>query len=143
MKIVVKVLQGQECNLEVLEETNVLELKKMVAEHLNVLPDNQKLLYMGKPLSDSKTLKEYAIKDGAKLNVVIRKAEDSNSVGNKEVISLQEAVSRFLRKYYNEADSKKVLNEFMKEFDRSLASLSLDDIERMSAACMLDEKQIV
>ncbi|XP_046400658.1 ubiquitin-like protein 4A [Ischnura elegans] len=149
MKINVKVLQGQECTLEVSEETKVLDLKKMVEKELKVSPGHQKLLYLGKPLSDSNALKEYSIKDGAKMNLIIKKVEDSNSVAAKEVppvipvTSLQEAVTTFLRKYYNESDSKRVLNEFMTEFDRSLAALSLDDIERLAATCMLDEKHTV
>ncbi|XP_071444224.1 ubiquitin-like protein 4A [Hetaerina americana] len=149
MKINVKVLQGQECTLEVTEETNVLDFKKMVEKELKVPPGNQKLLYMGKPLSDGNTLKEYSIKDGAKMNLVVKKVDEMNPVVSKEVppvipvTSLQEAVTAFLRKYYNEADSKRVLLEFMTEFDRSLAALSLDDIERMAATCMSDEKHTV
>uniref|UniRef100_A0A0K8SYX8 Ubiquitin-like domain-containing protein n=1 Tax=Lygus hesperus TaxID=30085 RepID=A0A0K8SYX8_LYGHE len=126
MKITVKILQGQETTLEVSDQTSVKDLKQQVFQTLKVPVNQQKLLLTGKPLSDEKYLVDYPlIKDGTKINLVVKKT-DEDSV-------LRVAITNFLRKSYNEQDSQKIADEFMKEFYRSMSTLNLEDIERIAS----------
>uniref|UniRef100_A0A0A9Z5X8 Ubiquitin-like protein 4A n=1 Tax=Lygus hesperus TaxID=30085 RepID=A0A0A9Z5X8_LYGHE len=126
MKITVKILQGQETTLEVSDQTSVKDLKQHVFQTLKVPVNQQKLLLTGKPLSDEKYLVDYPlIKDGTKINLVVKKT-DEDSV-------LRVAITNFLRKSYNEQDSQKIADEFMKEFYRSMSTLNLEDIERIAS----------
>jgi len=87
-------------------------------------------------LIDEKTLTEYPqIKDGAKLNLVVKqqsfiKTED-----------LEEMITKHIKEHYSTEDTVKVLKEFMKEFDRSLTQFSLDDYERMAKSLLTNDDQ--
>jgi len=87
-------------------------------------------------LIDEKTLTEYPqIKDGAKLNLVVKqqsfiKTED-----------LEEMITKHIKEHYSSEDTVKVLKEFMKEFDRSLTQFSLDDYERMAKSLLTSDDQ--
>ncbi|BET00313.1 UBQ [Nesidiocoris tenuis] len=132
MKITVKILQGQETTLEVTDQTSVRDLKQHVFQALKIPVNQQKLLLTGKPLSDEKFLIDYPlIKDGTKINLVVKKI-DEDSV-------LKAAITNFLRKNYNEQDSLKIADEFMKEFYRSMSTLNLEDIERIATSFYSDD----
>ncbi|KAK9500135.1 hypothetical protein O3M35_001464 [Rhynocoris fuscipes] len=134
MKITVKVLQGQETTVEVTDKTSVKELKQYVSQTLKVPVSQQKLLLTGKPLSDEKYLVDYPlIKDGTKINLVVKKT-DEDSV-------LRIAVVNFLRNRFNEPETQKIADEFMKEFYRSMSSLNLEDIERIATAYYSDDEK--
>ncbi|XP_075236180.1 ubiquitin-like protein 4A isoform X2 [Lycorma delicatula] len=156
MKIIIKVLQGQQCTLEVPGTTTVLSVKQMISGTLKIPVNHQKLLLTGRPLSDEKRLCDYPnICDGVRLNLIICKnasgvgtpGSNSNSTDNNVISSsptvLMDATYNFLHKYYSDSDSRKIADEFMKEFNRSVASLSLDDIERIAALYLDDESTMI
>jgi hypothetical protein len=66
--------------------------------------------------------------------------EDNFSPEPKEKTVLKDAIYKFLLQFYNENDSEKITNEFMKDFYRSVSSLSLDDLERLATSNLQDEK---
>ncbi|XP_073977100.1 ubiquitin-like protein 4A [Rhodnius prolixus] len=134
MKITVKVFQGQETTLEVTDKTSVKELKQYVSQTLKVPVNQQKLLLTGKPLSDEKYLVDYPlIKDGTKINLVVKRS-DEDSV-------LRIAVVNFLRNRFNEPETQKIADEFMKEFYRSMSTLNLEDIERIATTYYSDDEK--
>lgn len=157
MKIIVKVLQGQQCTLEVPGTTTVLNVKQMISGALKIPVNHQKLILTGKPLSDEKRLCDYPnICDGARLNLVVSKSSAGVTSGNGTAGSinistnnftsptiLMDATYNFLSKYYSESDSRKIADEFMKEFNRSVASLSLDDIERIATLYLDDDNSMI
>ena len=63
MKINVKTVKGETIPFEVEPTTRIEELKTKVKERLNVEPINQKLIFKGKHLEDSKTLEDFKVKD--------------------------------------------------------------------------------
>jgi len=135
MKVIVKILQGQEATVEVTADTTVKELKSHVFNSLNVPVNQQKLLLTGKPLADDKCIMDYpSIKDGTKLNLVIKKGSEDESV-------LRAAVVNFLRTKFTETDTQKIAEEFMKEFYRSMATLNLEDIERIATTYYSDDEK--
>lgn len=129
MKLFVKVLRGDGCITEVTENTTVLEVKKKIEIELKVPVAQQTLVYLGKTLLDDKSIGFYnKIKDGAKLHLVIKKPE-----------SLAVVLERFLRKYYSEDQVKLILDEFMRDFQTKVDSLSLDDLERIATSYLNEE----
>jgi hypothetical protein len=57
----------------------------------------------------------------------------------KEKTVLKDAIYKFLRQFYNESDSEKITDKFMKDFYRSVSRLSLDDLERLATSYLHDE----
>jgi len=66
--------------------------------------------------------------------------EDNCDTQPKQKTVLKDAIYKFLRQFYNESDSEKITDEFMKDFYRSVSSLSLDDLERLATSYLQDEK---
>lgn len=82
----------------------------------------QTLVLNGKILHDDKTIGFYPqIKEGTKLYVAVRKPDPLDS-----------ALERLLRQYYSEEQTKKIVECFMNDFREQVASLSLDDLERIA-----------
>lgn len=122
MKIFIKNLRGDICVMEVTEDTNISDVKKRLENDMKVPISQQTLVLNGKVLHDDKTIGFYPkIKEGSKLYVAIRKPE-----------MLDIALKKFLRQYYNESQTKSIVDYFMKDFQEQVASLSLDDLERIA-----------
>ncbi|XP_055311371.1 ubiquitin-like protein 4A [Sitodiplosis mosellana] len=123
MQLIIKVLKGGECQLEVDEEISVLELKKEISKTLNIPVPRQKILHVGRTLPDDKALSAFQqIKSGSKLTVVIREPEP-----------LKDVMCKIFKKYYSDEQSEAMAKEFMLDLDKRLEQLSLDDFERMAA----------
>ncbi|ALC46490.1 CG7215 [Drosophila busckii] len=121
MKITIKVLKGKDCTLEVSPKTTILEVKEQIDAALQIPITNQKLLLLGRPLNNEQTIESYpSIKDGTKLNLIVMKP------------GLRDCIHRAFRKYYNEAQSERLTNEFMTDFEAKLKEQSLDDLERFA-----------
>lgn len=131
MKISVKNLRGDMCTVEVQENTKVSDVKKMVEKQMKISISQQTLVLNGKILHDDKTIGFYPkIKEGTKLYVAVRKPDP-----------LDAALKKVLLQYYNEEQTKKIVDRFMKDFHEQVTSLSLDDLERM-AICDLHSENI-
>ncbi|KAM4577152.1 ubiquitin-like protein 4A [Odontesthes bonariensis] len=137
MILTVKPLQGKECSVQVTEDEKVSTVKELVSERLNIPANQQRLLYKGKALADEHRLSDYSIGPEAKLNLVIR------PVGEKTVVSgaagsssstqggVWQTVATILARHFSPADAAKVHEQLVKDYERSLRQLSLDDIERL------------
>jgi chromosomal replication initiation ATPase DnaA len=66
--------------------------------------------------------------------------EDNCDTQPKQKTVLKDAIYKFLRQFCNESDSQKITDEFMKDFYRSVSSLSLDDLESLANSYLQDEK---
>ncbi|XP_021187974.3 ubiquitin-like protein 4A-B [Helicoverpa armigera] len=131
MKVIVKKLQGGECCLDVFPTTHIYEIKRQVAEQLNIPVEEQKLLLLGRTLVDEQTVESYpTIKDGTKLNLVVKKPD-----------TLQEASAKYFKKMYGmtDAEAKAAGNRLVKLVQEKFSKLSWDDVDRLSLDCMLDE----
>lgn len=126
MKIIVKGIRGGSCVVDAQESTTILDLKKKVANDINIPVSQQTMVLFGKTLQDDKTIGHYPkIKDGTKLYVAVRKPDTLNSV-----------LTRFLRQYYSDQQCSLIVDEFMKDFQNKVNNLSLDDLERIAKADM-------
>ncbi|TNV82480.1 hypothetical protein FGO68_gene4099 [Halteria grandinella] len=74
MKIVIKTLQGKQLPLEVEETYTIRQTKEKIEEEHKMQADSQKLIAYGKVLEDdNKSLKDYQIKEGDFLVVMVSK----------------------------------------------------------------------
>ncbi|KAK9754712.1 Ubiquitin family [Popillia japonica] len=129
MKIFIKVLRGDGCTMDVEKTTKIIDIKKQIEGNLKVPVAQQTLVLLGKTLLDENTIGFYPkIKDGTKLHLVIKKPESLNAV-----------LTRFLRSYYSEEQTKLIMDQFMKDFQTKVNSLSLDDLERIATSYLSDE----
>lgn len=145
----VKILQGAECNVDILAADSVEHLKQLVQVQLNISPSNQRLLHKGKTLQDGTLLEEYQLKEGDKLHLVVKKEStpvksdkspsQKTSTGCIETqtetpvrVLLEREMTRILKSHYSsDAEVRKVVSAFVKNIERKFNSLSLDDIERI------------
>ncbi|XP_055023559.2 ubiquitin-like protein 4A [Misgurnus anguillicaudatus] len=150
MILTVKPLQGKECNVQVTENEKVSTVKELVSERLNIPPSQQRLLYKGKALADEHRLSDYSIGPEAKLNLVVRPAGErsagamgtSSSVHNDKTGSgVWQLLSTVLAKHFSPADAAKVQEQLIKDYERSLRQLSLDDIERLASHLLHPETE--
>lgn len=152
MKVNVKILQGAECNVDIIPADSVDHLKQLVQVQLNISPSNQRLLHKGKTLQDGTLLEEYNLREGDKLHLVVKKeaspvVKASVSTGCIETqtetpvrVVLEREMTRILRSHYSsDTEVRKVVSVFIKNVDKKLSALSLDDIERICARWNTDQ----
>lgn len=151
MILTVKPLQGKECNVQVTENEKVSTVKELVSERLNIPASQQRLLYKGKALADEHRLSDYSIGPEAKLNLVVRPAGErsSSAVGtssannDKGGSGVWQLLSTVLAKHFSPADAAKVQEQLIKDYERSLRQLSLDDIERLASRLLHPETEVM
>lgn len=151
MILTVKPLQGKECNVQVTENEKVSTVKELVSERLNIPASQQRLLYKGKALADEHRLSDYSIGPEAKLNLVVRLAGErsSGAVGtssannDKGGSGVWQLLSTVLAKHFSPADAAKVQEQLIKDYERSLRQLSLDDIERLASRLLHPETEVM
>ncbi|XP_033829202.1 ubiquitin-like protein 4A [Periophthalmus magnuspinnatus] len=145
MILTVKPLQGKECSVQVTEDEKVSTVKELVSERLNIPANQQRLLYKGKALADEHRLCDYSIGPEAKLNLVVRPAGERpaapvpTSSNSSSQGGVWQTVSMVLAKHFSPADAAKVHEQLIKDYERSLRQLSLDDIERLAGRLLHPE----
>ncbi|KAM9859020.1 ubiquitin-like protein 4A [Aulostomus maculatus] len=142
MILTVKPLQGKECSVHVTEDEKVSTVKELVSERLNIPANQQRLLYKGKALADEHRLSDYSIGPEAKLNLVIRPVGERTGVSAASSSSqggVWQMVSSILARHFSPADAAKVHEQLIKDYERSLRQLSLDDIERLAGRLLHPE----
>ncbi|KAL5273699.1 hypothetical protein ACFFRR_000448 [Megaselia abdita] len=119
----IKALGGVgECIVSISPESTISLLKSAIQEKLNISPNQQKLVFLGKTLADENTVSSYKnIKEGTKIMLVIKKPEN-----------LKDAIHRNFRKYFNETQSEHLAKEFLSNLETNIKGLSLDDLERLA-----------
>jgi hypothetical protein len=62
---------GKEIELDIEPDCTVAKIKECIQEKEDIQPLQQKLILGGQPMSDDKTVKEYKLKEGAILNLIL------------------------------------------------------------------------
>uniref|UniRef100_A0A671V961 Ubiquitin like 4A n=1 Tax=Sparus aurata TaxID=8175 RepID=A0A671V961_SPAAU len=132
--------------MPVTEDEKVSTVKELVSERLNIPANQQRLLYKGKALADEHRLSDYSIGPEAKLNLVIRPVGERTGASGMVASSSSSAqgrvwqtVSTILARHFSPADAAKVHEQLIKDYERSLRQLSLDDIERLAGRLLHPE----
>lgn len=81
MKVLVKPVKGAKFEVEFDPDILVKELKEQIGKIKTDMPaDLQKLIHFGKIMDDEKSVKDYGVKDGASIVVMVSKAKDQGMV---------------------------------------------------------------
>ena len=70
--VTVKTLTGQAFPLEVATNESVREVKGKIAKVAKISPEQQRLLYAGRPMNDNGSLDDYEISNGAEIYIIRR-----------------------------------------------------------------------
>ena len=119
MLLVVKILNGSEHSVDVSPDISIQELKNVLTNELKIPANQQRLMFKGKALTDTHFLKDYSIESGAKLNLMIKKDNESNLTKQLKSIS---------KPFVTDVDEFATI--FNKELKKLVNEMSLDDIER-------------
>jgi len=83
MQLFVKTLTGKTVSIEVEEGESIEDVKAKIAEKEGIPPEQQRLIFGGQQLQDSKTLDDYDVGDDATLHLVLRLRGGGNFLVDK------------------------------------------------------------
>lgn len=87
---------------------------------------------------------DYDITDGTKLNLVLldnkeQIAGQASKSPKKDILQIE--MTKFLRRYFNDSEARKIVAEYMKEFYRSTSACNLEDWERIATGYLEQDNQ--
>jgi serine/threonine protein kinase/ubiquitin len=93
--IFIKTMTGKILPLEVDPDATVYDIKKTIHDKSGILPEQQRLIFVGKPLDDGHTLSHYNIKDEQSIHLIHGKG--GNEKTKNWIIMQREPTPEFVR----------------------------------------------
>lgn len=105
-------------------------MKRDIARKLGIPPEEQKLLLLGRTLADEQTVQSYAaIKDGTKLNLVVKKPDGVYDV----------ALKHFKKNGFPDSAAVSAANRLVKVLEDKFNKYSWDDLDRLAQDCLMSD----
>eukprot|EP01102_Stenamoeba_stenopodia_P015576 TRINITY_DN532_c0_g1_i1.p1 TRINITY_DN532_c0_g1~~TRINITY_DN532_c0_g1_i1.p1 ORF type:complete len:493 (+),score=129.40 TRINITY_DN532_c0_g1_i1:37-1515(+) len=103
MFVFVKTLTGKTLTIEVNENDTIAETKKKIEQRSEVPASQQRIVFAGKDLDDSKTLEECGVKKESIIHLVIKKNEEvlAQMTSTERVLMKTAQENLKLKSYYN------------------------------------------
>ncbi|XP_006866062.1 PREDICTED: ubiquitin-like protein 4B [Chrysochloris asiatica] len=138
MLLTVKLLLGRKCSLKVSGKESVATLKKLVSERLQILEEQQHLLFRGQLMDDDKCLSDYCIGPSASISVIVRPSEKAalkKTQPSPWPQPLWHQLDQILTKHFRPQDAEAVLRILRHEHQQRLQRVSLEALDQL--ACYL------
>jgi ubiquitin len=137
MQLFVKTLTGKTVSIEVEEGESIEDVKAKIAEKEGIPPEQQRLIFGGQQLQDSKTLDDYNVGDDATLHLVLRLRGGgvfgSLFSGSSSSFPVDEAFVKEHLKGLTDED-RELMNAFVEVSRRSTSPLSASSADEAASA---------
>jgi ubiquitin len=137
MQLFVKTLTGKTVSIEVEEGESIEDVKAKIAEKEGIPPEQQRLIFGGQQLQDSKTLDDYNVGDDATLHLVLRLRGGgmfgSLFSGSSSSFPVDEAFVKEHLKGLTDED-RELMNAFVEVSRRSTSPLSTSSADEAASA---------
>jgi len=91
LKVVMKQLNGETFDIELMKDATVLGLKTMIFQQRNITIDRQRLIFRAQELTNNDSLiSQYGINNGSVLHIVVRNIDPPSTGGNNTIINIPE-----------------------------------------------------
>lgn len=101
----------------------------MIEKRCNIGVTQQRLVHLGKTLSDGSSLSSSKLSDGSKVHLFTKKAEEGPKKSSLDIALVNSLKSHLA----NKDELERFIVEFNKELQNAFVNYSLDDIERLAA----------
>ena len=125
ISITIKTLTGETFSLEIEGNESVCELKMKIAKRLEIPPEQQRLIFSGKPMNDNSVFDDYNIMNDAEIYVIRRLRMYDLRIRKR---SKRKHVLRLKVNSTNTVESLKAMIEDMEGTPQSLQQLTLSGI---------------
>ena len=125
VSITIKTLTGESFPLEIEGNDSICELKMKIAKRLEIPPEQQRLIFSGKPMNDNSVLDDYNITNDAEIYVIRRLRMYDLRIRKR---SKRKHVLRLKVNSTNTVESLKAMIEDMEGTPQSLQQLTLSGI---------------
>ncbi|CAK9294538.1 unnamed protein product [Gordionus sp. m RMFG-2023] len=153
MIIYIKVLNGEECHVEVSPNESIGTIKNLLSDLLKIPVNNQKLVFKGKTLSDINCLKDYNIGPNTRMHLILSKpllinnkssttaTIDKSKKSSNSNYDFWNILHKHIEQTINKNDSEILIDVCKKNFNTEFDRFNLNTLDRIAKSQMESKLQ--